>query len=136
MTSQIDWNKIKADTENKQKKFGRFSLADVACFALIEVIDGMFSANARAAQLEAERDAFAAENDAIHRAVNEMCGTDTSTIEAVQHVINERDEARRQLEQARQVCAYWLHDARFIVANTKEHNEAVEMLKVVVGDSH
>jgi hypothetical protein len=49
---------------------------------------------------EAERDAFAAENDAIHRAINEMCGTDTSTIEAVQHVIEERNELRVKLEQA------------------------------------
>lgn len=55
----VDWNKIKADTEAKQKKFGRFSLADVACFALIEVIDNMFSANARAAQLQAERNELA-----------------------------------------------------------------------------
>lgn len=43
--------------------------------------------------VEQQRDAFAAENDAVHRAINEMCGTDTSTIEAVQHVIQERDEA-------------------------------------------
>jgi hypothetical protein len=41
----------------------------------------------------AERDAFAAENDAVHRVVNEMCGTDTSTIGAVQHVIEARNAA-------------------------------------------
>ncbi len=46
--------------------------------------------------LQAERDAFIAQDEAVHRAVNEMCGTDTSTIEAVQHVIDERDEAKQQ----------------------------------------
>ena len=51
-------------------------------------------------RLSSERDAFAAENEAVHLAVNEMCGTDTSTIEAVQIVISERDELARQLDQA------------------------------------
>lgn len=55
-------------------------------------------AQARIAELTAERDALFAESDAVHRAVNEMCGTDTSTIEAVQHVINERDAARAEVD--------------------------------------
>jgi hypothetical protein len=50
----IDWNKIKSDTEAKQARFGKFSSADIACFALIEVIDNMFAARARIAQLEAD----------------------------------------------------------------------------------
>lgn len=72
-------------------------------------LDEQFETNVKLLQenieLKAERDAFAGENEAIHRAVNELCGTDTSTIEAVQHVITERDEARRQLEQAQREIA-------------------------------
>jgi hypothetical protein len=45
-------------------------------------------------QLTAECDAFAAENDAIHRAVNELCGTNTSTIEAVAALARQLKEAR------------------------------------------
>lgn len=53
---------------------------------------------AELAQVTAERDAFIVESDMVHRNINEMCGTDTSTFEAVQHVIDERDAAREALK--------------------------------------
>lgn len=48
-----------------------------------------------------------------------------------------RDSAGRivtlmaELEQAKQVCTYWLHDGRFLVANSQEYKAAVEMLRTV-----
>jgi hypothetical protein len=55
----------------------------------------------RAETAEAEANAFAAENDAIHRAINEMCGTDTSTIEAVKSVIDRSDELDAEVKRLR-----------------------------------
>lgn len=31
-----------------------------------------------------------------------------------------------------EACKYWLEDGRFLVANTKEHTEAVEMLRAAI----
>lgn len=55
-------------------------------------------AEAELAQVTAERDAFVVESDMVHRNINEMCGTNTSTFEAVQHVIDERDAVREALK--------------------------------------
>lgn len=83
----------------------------------------------RAAQLEAElKNAGEAYTAKVY--------TVTELQRIVSEVTAERGEAIRQLEQARKVCAYWLHNARFFTANTKEKDEAVEMLKGVVGDPH
>jgi hypothetical protein len=52
-----------------------------------------------------ECDAFAAENDAIHRAVNAMCGTaDVSTIEAVRIVVDERDAQQQRADILDHAC--------------------------------
>lgn len=84
----------------------RAESAEARAVAKSELIDSILATwepmAERLVNAEAERDTFAAENDAVHRVVNEMCGTDTSTVEAVQHVIDQRDELARKLEQAHQ----------------------------------
>jgi hypothetical protein len=55
--------------------------------------------------------------------------TDVQTLRA------ERDEARRQLEQARFVMNYWLHTGRFLTANCEEDINAVQMLRNAIDGS-
>lgn len=97
----IDWNKIKGDTEAKQKKFGRFSLADIACFALIEAIDSMFSANARADNLLESNREQAEAIDTLRAQRNEWMELYILRGKAIDDLIAERDEARRELQHIR-----------------------------------
>lgn len=60
------------------------------------------SAESALAAMTAERDAFAAENEAVHRVIVEMCGLpDESTVYAVQAVIDQRDALAEQLKAMR-----------------------------------
>lgn len=104
----IDFNKIKADTEEKQKKFGKYSLADISCFALIEAIDSMFSANARAeaaetraAELEAHLAGSAATVTQLTKERDEQRQRADILDRACANALNERDEARQERDNLR-----------------------------------
>lgn len=60
--------------------------------------------------------------EAIHADENE------ATSDEVRRVVA---ELARKLEQAQRVCAYWLEDGRFLVANSPAHKAAVDMLREV-----
>lgn len=110
MTDAQRLSAAKAEYTGQLREFGNVSFsiwlldraeaaeaAEARADAYAETIETLVNEKA---QLEAERDTFSAENYAVHRAINAMCGTNTSTVEAVQHVIEQRDELRTKLNEA------------------------------------